>query len=370
MSERQRTGRIVRTSVIGIAANIALSAMKAVIGLSTGGVAFVSDAVNNLTDALSSVITLIGAKLAAKRPDREHPLGHGRIENISSIAISALVVYAGISAGMESVHQIMSPVPPEYDPLSLSLVAVGIAVKVLLSVHFLHVGREVESPALIDSGTDARMDVIISSATLVAALAYGFTGVDAGPWLALAISAFIVWTGVGMIQDTVSELIGRRVPSEVTQSVRESIESFDEVFGAYDLLLHAYGPTTYVASAHIEVSSSMSVGELSELERRIAEHVAAETGVMVVALGTYSHAEDEGAARLRERAYGTALAFAGVIQAHGFSVDEKARILRFDIVVEFGLDSARLCESVTEAVQEACPGYSAEILVDADLSDL
>lgn len=371
MEDQQRTGTIVQTSIIGIVANIALSVMKAVVGLSTGAVAIVSDSVNNLTDALSSVITLIGARLAAKGPDKEHPLGHGRIEHISSVAISMLVVYAGLSAGHEAILRLLNPSPPEYDMLSLVLVAAGILVKVLLSAHFLRVGRRIESPALVDSGTDARMDVAISSATLVAAAAAAPTGFDAGPWLAVAISAFIVWTGVGMLRETLSELIGRRVPASVTQEVRESIESFDEVFGAYDLLLHAYGPTTYVASAHIEVPESMSVGDLSDLERRIAERVHEDTGVLVVALGTYAHAEDEETARLRERAYAAACAFDGVLQTHGFSVDQESGTIRFDIVVDFDVpDTDRLRDGVEQVVELACPGHDAEVLVDTDMSDL
>ena len=167
-----RNAEIVKTSFIGIAVNVLLAGFKFTIGLIANSIAITLDAVNNLSDALSSVITIIGAKLASKRPDKQHPFGHGRAEYLSAAIIAVIVLYAGVTAMVESVKKIISPETPDYSTVTLVIVAVAVAVKFLLGGYFIRRGKKIASDSLIMSGKDARLDSLVSLATLVAALIF------------------------------------------------------------------------------------------------------------------------------------------------------------------------------------------------------
>ena len=170
MQNEERSKVIVRTSIIGIIANVFLAAVKAVIGLAANSIAIVLDAVNNLSDALSSVITIIGAKIAGKKPDRKHPLGHGRVEYLSAMIVAAIVLYAGITSLIESVKKIIHPVTPDYSPVSLVIIAIAVVVKIVLGRYVKAQGEKVGSGSLIASGADAQFDAILSASVLASAL--------------------------------------------------------------------------------------------------------------------------------------------------------------------------------------------------------
>ena len=207
-SERQRI--IVRTSLFGIGANLLLAAMKAVVGLLSHSIAVVLDAVNNLSDALSSVITIVGAKLSAKRPNKKHPLGYGRIEYISAMLVSALVLYAGITALVESVKKIIAPEKAEYSLLSLLLIAAAVAAKLLLGRYVKAQGKKADSDALIASGSDASFDAILSGSVLLCAILYKATGLSLEAYVGVLIAVFIIRSGVEMMLGTLDDLLGAR----------------------------------------------------------------------------------------------------------------------------------------------------------------
>ena len=188
-AEREKV--IVRTSVIGIVVNILLAGFKAFVGILSNSVAVVMDAVNNLSDALSSVITIIGTRLAGKKPDKKHPLGYGRIEYLSAMIISVIVLYAGVTSLVESVKKIIHPETPDYSAVSLLIIAVAVGAKIFLGQFVKKQGEKVKSDSLIASGSDALFDSIISASTLVAALIYLFAGVSLEAWLGTVISVFI-----------------------------------------------------------------------------------------------------------------------------------------------------------------------------------
>ena len=252
-AESSRGRVIVRTSVIGILANVLLAAFKAFVGLVSGSIAIVLDAVNNISDAASSLITIIGTKLAGKSPDKKHPFGYGRIEYLSAMVISVLVLYAGITSFIESVKAIINPVKPDYTAVSLVIVAVGVAVKILLGRYVKSVGRRVNSDSLINSGEDATLDSIISAATLVAAAIYLLFNVSLEAYLGAVIAAIIIKSGVEMLRDTLSKILGERTDATLAREIKKTITSYPEVSGAYDLIMHNYGPDSYNGSVHIEV---------------------------------------------------------------------------------------------------------------------
>ncbi len=368
----ERDKKIIQTSIIGIGANVLLAAFKAVIGLASNSVAIVLDAVNNLSDAMSSLITIIGTKLAAKEPDRAHPLGYGRIEYLSAMIIAAIVLYAGITALVESVKKIIDPATPDYSTVALIIVAAAVLVKILLGRYVKSVGEKVNSDSLIASGKDALFDAILSFSTLVAAVIYIVWHVRLEAWLGAIIALFIIKAGLEMLRDTISEILGERTGAETASAIRKTIRSFPEVKGVYDLILHNYGPDRLVGSVHIEVPEDMTARQLDELQRRITAKVLEEHGIPLTGISVYSvNTHDPQAMQVRQQITSMALNEPYILQVHGFYMEEEPASLRFDIVVDFDApDKKAVCQKLTDKVKEAYPGYDVKITLDYDLADL
>lgn len=367
----QRDQIIVRTSVIGILANVFLAAFKAVVGVVSGSIAITLDAVNNLSDALSSVITIIGAKLAGKKPDKKHPYGYGRIEYISAVLISVIVLYAGVTSLVESVKKIIHPEQPEYTPVGLAIIAVAVVVKILLGRYVKGVGEKVNSDSLIASGKDAMLDSVISASTLVAAGIYLATRVSLEAWLGAVISVVIIKSGIGMLSDSLSDILGERAESGLSKGIKQAICAFDEVHGAYDLLLHSYGPDRLLGSVHIEVPDTMTVDRLDRLERDIAQKVYSEFGVILTGVSVYSmNTRDDAAARLQQDIRRTVMAHDHVLQMHGFYLDEATKTIRFDVIIDFAApDRVGEYRRIVEALERQYPGYTFAVALDVDASD-
>ena len=362
---------IVRTSVIGILANALLAGFKAFVGIITGSIAVTLDAVNNLSDALSSIITIIGTKIAGKRPDKKHPLGHGRAEYLTAAIISVIVLYAGVTSLGESIKKIIHPETPEYTTASLIIIAAAVVVKIVLGRYVKGVGERVQSDALIASGTDATLDSVISAATLVAAGIFLFFGLSLEVWLGAIISLVIIKSGLEMLRDAISTILGERVESDLSRGVKEIVSSFEPVSGAYDLLLHNYGPDKMLGSVHIEVPDTITAGELDALEREIVEKVMSETGVILTGISVYSvNTSDDAAAQLHAGVRRIVMEQPYVLQMHGFYLDDAAKTVQFDVVIDFAApDMEAAHQQVVRAVETAYPDYTFRIAMDQDLSD-
>ena len=367
---REKT--VIRTSIIGILANVFLAAFKAFVGLSANSIAIVMDAVNNLSDAASSVITIVGTKLAGKEPDKKHPFGYGRVEYLSAMLISGLVLYAGVTAFVESVKKIIYPDVPDYSAAALVIVAVAVVVKVLLGRYVKRVGERVNSDSLVNSGEDATLDSIISASTLAAAAVYLIFGVSLEAWLGAVIAAVIIKSGVGMLRETLSKLLGEPADVQLVRDIKRTVTDFPEVSGAYDLVLHDYGPDAHNGSIHIEVPDSLSASELDKLIRKISETVYRKHRVILTAVGVYSYnTTDPEAVAARERVRELALSEPGVLQMHGFYLDHTERTLRFDGVVSFDAEDRRaVWRAVREKAQAAYPDYQIQIAMDTDFNGL
>ena len=367
-SARQKL--IVCTSLVGVLVNVLLAGMKAAVGLLANSIAVVLDAVNNLSDALSSVITIVGAKLSAKRPDKKHPLGYGRIEYFSALIVAALVLYAGITALVESVKKIITPETPDYSLLSLILIGAAVAAKILLGRYVTAKGKKADSDALIASGSDASFDAILSGSVLLCAILFKTTGLSLEPYVGAIISLFILKSGIEMIRDTLDDLLGARIDPELSHQIKALICQEEGVRGAFDLLLNNYGPGRNYATVHIEVADSSTAAQIDRMTRSIQKRVFTETGVIVTGVGVYSYntANDESAA-LQKRVTQAVLAHEGTLQVHGFYLDPETKELRLDVVFSFDADSRRLLEEITAEVQAMAPDYSVVIAPDVDLSD-
>lgn len=259
---------IIKTSLIGIGANVALAAFKAFVGVLSHSIAIVLDAVNNLSDAGSSAITIAGTKLAAKPADKKHPWGHGRVEYLTAMVISVIILYAGVTSLIESIKKIISPATPDYSAPSLIIVGVAVVVKIALGRFVKSTGEKVNSDSLVNSGQDALNDSIISAATLLTALVFIFTGLRLEAVTGAIISVVIIKSGYDMLKDTISEILGERISADTARQVTEVINSFPEVGGSYDLILHDYGPESINGSVHVEIDSSMKASEIDLLQEK------------------------------------------------------------------------------------------------------
>ena len=366
-----RDQKIIKTSIIGIVANVFLAAFKAAIGLLSHSVAVILDAVNNLSDALSSLITIIGTKLAGKEPDKKHPLGYGRVEYLSATVISVIVLYAGITAFVESVKKILHPETPDYSPIALIIIAVAVAVKITLGLYVKKTGNEVDSDALVASGKDAMFDSVISASTLVAAIIYIASGISLEAWLGAIIAIVIIKSGFEMLRDTVSEILGERVDPEIARSVKETVASFPEVQGAYDLTIHNYGPDKLIGSVHIAVPDTMTAKEIDILERNIVQKVYLENRVGMTGISVYSvNTQDDHAGKMEKQVMSFFADDPNVLEVHAFYVDEAARTMKFDLVLSFDIkDRYAFCTDTARKMQELFPDYTIQITPDFDISD-
>ena len=366
-----REKEIIRTSIIGILANVFLAAFKAVVGLTSNSIAIVMDAVNNISDAASSVITIIGTKLAGKEPDRKHPFGYGRIEYLSAMIISLLVLYAGVTAFVESVRKIIRPDTPDYSTAALVIVAVAVVVKIILGRYVKHTGEKVHSDSLINSGEDATLDSVISASTLVAAAIWLIFHVSLEAWLGAIISLVIIKSGIGMLRDALSQILGQRADAQLARDIKSTIGGHSEIRGIYDLILNDYGPDTYHGSVHIEVADTMTADILDQLIRKVTEEVYQKHGVLLTAIGIYAiNTRDPEAVVAREQVQEIVSGFPEILQMHGFYLNQAAKIIRFDIVVSFDAeDRNAVYQKICERVQEAFPDYRLQIIQDTDFSE-
>ena len=366
-----RSRGIVITSIVGIVANVLLAGFKATVGLLSNSIAIVLDAVNNLSDAASSIITIVGTKLAGKAPDRKHPFGYGRIEYLTNIIIAVIVLWAGITSLQESVTRIIHPETASYDTLTLVIVAVAVAAKIALGLFTKHRGTVLNSGSLVASGTDALMDSVISAATLVAAFIYILAGVSLEAWLGAIIAIVIIKAGVDMLHEVLSRIIGERADAETSQAVKETVRGVPGVLGAYDLVLDDYGPDQLQGSVHVEVPESTNAIAIDTLTRQIQQKVYAQTGVILHTVGVYSTNENSPTAA-QMRAYALQLAEGDdyVTELHGFFVDEENRHVRLDAVVDFrALNRHAVVDRMQAALQRRYPDYAFHITMDSDISD-
>lgn len=366
-----REKEIIKVSIIGIIANIFLAAFKAVIGTLTNSIAITLDAVNNLSDVLSSIITIIGTRIAGRKPDKKHPLGHGRVEYLSAGLIAIIVLYAGITSLVESVKKILNPSEPEYTNIALIIVAVAVVVKLVLGSYVKSKGKKLNSDSLVASGEDARLDAIISASTVVAALIYIFWGVSLESYLAALISLVIIKAGYEMISETLSEIIGERIDKDVIDELKQTIMEFEDVYGVYDVVLHNYGPDTLIGSLHIEVLDTYTAGQLDELERHLMKAAYDKNNIILAGISVYArNSKDDRAKQDFEKVRHLVMSHKYVLQMHGFYINYDEKIMNFDIILDF--DSPNRNEEymhILSDVQEAFPDFAIGITLDLDVSD-
>lgn len=375
--ERERV--IVRTSIIGILSNIVLVIFKALVGFAAGSIAIILDAVNNLTDVLSSVITIVGTKLANRAPDKGHPVGHGRMEYLTTMVVAVIILYAGVTAMMESVKKILHPAAASYSVVTLLVLVGAVIVKLFLGTYVRRKGRAVGSGALEGSGLDALYDAIISSSVLATALLYMATGISLEAWIGVVIALFILKSGLSMIGEAVNAMMGEavnammgaRVSGKLSKAIKATIAEEPGVMGAYDLFLNDYGPGNYYGSVHVEVPETTTAEEIDVMSHRIQDRVLKKHGVVITTVGVYAYnTTNPASVEMRENVRKLVMAHKGVIQMHGFYANAEEKKIHFDVIISFNIkDRESLRQHIVNDVQKRYPGWAVYTNLDIDMSD-
>lgn len=365
-----RSQKIIRTSIIGIIANVLLAAFKAVVGILASSVAIVMDAVNNLSDALSSVITIIGTKLSERPADREHPFGFGRIEYFSAIIISVIVLSAGITSLIESVKKIFDPTEPSYTTVTLMVIVVAIIVKLMLGQYVKRQGQQLKSDALIASGSDALFDAVITLATLVSAGIMLLWQVSLDGILGALISVVIIKAGIEMLASPVNELLGARISQDLLHDIRQEVSAFEGVHGVFDIILHNYGPNVLIGSLHVNINDTMSAHEIHGLTRSISEQMFARHGI-IMTVGVYAVATgDNRRAALQSQVMQALAKHKEIVQVHGFYYFEKEHRISVDVVPDISVhDEAALSSQLANEIKALVPEEEVTIVIDHNYSE-
>lgn len=366
--EMDRARQIIHVGFVGIAVNAILALAKIIIGQIVNSAAIVSDGLNNFTDGLSSVVTIIGTKLAGRRPDREHPFGHGRIEYITTGAVGLIIIVTGALSLVDSIEKIITPEDTRYDTASLLIVAGAILVKIFLGRYTQKRGTGLKAEALVGAGKDALFDAAASSTILVGmAVSYLFhISIDA--WLGAFIALLIIKAGVDVLRDALDDIQGRRIPEETADRLKTAIGAFPDVEGVYDLILDRYGPDQVLGSVHIQVPDQMTARQIDALSRDISALLYTQYGI-IMTVGIYANNTDDPTAQQIRRQVEAILAHEPyILQMHGFYVNEVRRQISLDIVVDFdaGDKKESIRSSVQRAVQKENPGYTVSINLDTD----
>ena len=368
VSEREK--QIVKVSVIGIVTNVCLAGFKAIIGLLSNSIAIVLDAVNNLSDVISSVITIVGAKLSSKSPNKEHPYGYGRVEYLTTVVIAVIVLWAGAASLKASIVEIVTPETPSYSAVSLVIVGVAVVVKIVLGLFVKARGRALHADSLVASGQDALMDSIISASTLSAAFIYIIFGLSLEAWLGAIISLFILKAGFEIIKDATGKLLGRRVEGAFIKEIKQTICEIDGVHGAYDLILHDYGPDQLSGSVDIEVDDTVSAKQIACITHAIQDAVYEKHQVIIHTVGIYSVNTDEETLKLETDIYKLISKHEHVLQCHGFYKNPETNVITLDVVISFEAgDRQAELQKIKEELSGVYSEYQFVLTLDSDMSD-
>ncbi|MBR0430832.1 cation transporter [Candidatus Saccharibacteria bacterium] len=367
----KRESTVVKTSIISILANLILVGFKAFIGFMANSIAIISDAINNLSDALSSIITIIGTKLAGKAPNKKHPYGYGRIEYITSFVVSAIVLYAGFTALIESTKKIISPETPDYTATTLIILTAGIIIKFALGLYVKKTGQKVHSDSLVASGIDAFNDAILSISVLISTIVYMVFHISLEAYVGVLVSLYIIKAGVELIKKSVDNVLGVRVESKLVKSIKNEILKEEKIQGVFDLILNDYGPDKYLGSVHIEVPDTLSVADIDKISRNITKNIMKKYGVILHTVGVYSiNTKDENIIKIKNQIHDIVFSHQGILEMHGFYYDENDKIISLDIIIDFAIKNREeLYKQIYDEIKSNFPGYALNITLDIDAND-
>ncbi len=366
MDERAKYGRL--SGTIGIACNIVLAIAKLVIGIISGMVSIIADSINNFSDCASSIISLVGFKLAAKPADDEHPFGHARYEYISGLAVAVLVLIAGFELLKASVEKIIHPTEVEFSIALFIVLIISILVKAGMAVFNYRIGKKIKSSVILATAADSRNDVLTTSAVLIAALISYFANINLDGPMGVIVALFILWSGIGLIKDAIAPLLGETPDEELVKEIEAKIMSYEGVLGTHDLMVHDYGPGRRFASVHVEVPAERNVLECHEIIDKIEEDFHRERDLHLVIHYDPIVTADEKVGELRNYLKNQVLEIDSSLSIHDLRIvpGEKNTNVIFDCVIPYSceVDESKVIEEINKRLHAKYPDHTAVVKID------
>ena len=325
--------------IVGIISNLLLCAMKMLVGFFSGSIAIVADAVNNLADASSSVITLAGFKLASLPEDEEHPYGHARIEYIAGVVVSLIIIIVGVELGKSSFDKILHPEPLEFSIYVVIVLLLAICIKIWQALFNISAGKKINSVTLIATGADSRNDVIATTAVLISIVAGYIFNVHIDGYIGILVALFIIWSGINLVRETISPLLGEAPDPELVKEIEDITLNYDGVIGIHDLVVHNYGPGKIFASLHIEVDASEDVMGSHDLIDNIEHRLQKDLNINITVHMDPVKTDDPNRAPLSDLIRETISGLPGVLSFHDlrFVAGRTHTNVIFDVVVPYSL---------------------------------
>ena len=363
-----RKGYGILCGAVGIGLNILLFAGKFFAGTIAGSIAITADAFNNLSDAGSSFVTLLGFQLAGQKPDSDHPFGHGRIEYLSGLAVSMLIILMGFELAKSSLDKILHPAPVDSSWLVIAILCVSICVKLYMAFYNRSLGKKLNAPAMLATAADSLSDSIATTAVLIATLVGRFSGLMIDGWCGILVAAFILWSGFNAAKDTVNPLLGTPPTHEFVDQIKNLVMAHPAIIGIHDLIVHDYGPGRVMISLHAEVSASENVldlhDEIDNVESELREKLGCEAVIHMDPIVT-----DDGVTKeTRERVAALVHCIDDEISIHDFRMvagPSHTNVI-FDAVVPYGfrLTDSEVEEKIKSAVRTLDGNYFAVVKVE------
>ena len=364
-----RTAYGVLASGVGIACNVLLSLAKMMVGMLLHSVSVMADAFNNLSDAGSSIIGLVGVKMAEKPADEDHPFGHGRIEYVAALIVAFLVIEVGFTFFKDSISKIRHPEELRFQMVSIVILGMSILVKLWLGMFNKKLGKKIDSQVMMATAADSLGDVIATAATVVSILFWKVTGINIDGFVGLGVSLVVMWAGIGIARDTLEPLIGEATIPEDYRRIKKFVEKYDGIMGSHDLIVHNYGPGRSMASIHAEVPNNVSIEVSHEIIDRIERDAAKELGIFLVIHMDPLETEDQTVLKVRKKTEKAVEELDSRCSIHDFRMvkGEDQMNLIFDLVVPREYSEKKgdeLMIRVIERMQEIDKRYQCVITLE------
>ena len=366
LDKNTREGVVSATSILSIIVNISVALLKVVVGVLAASIAIISEGVNNATDALSSLLTLIGIKLANRKPNKEHPFGYGRMEYITNLAISTIIIHSGAYTLGDSLKKLIHPEELNTTLVSIILVAVSAVIKYVLGTYTIAQGKKVKSETLEAVGMDCRNDSFVSLVTIGVSAVYVFFNKNIDAYAGVFTSYLILKAGYEIISKTISELLGQPADEKLARELYHEIRETDGVINAVDMMLHNYGPDLYTGSVNVEVDHKMTAGQIFEFLRVLQGKIYEKFNVAMV-FGIYAVDNDSKANKtLRKHIAAFAVDNPHIKSYHAVYSDPKANIIYCDIVVDYDADRKKVYEDFADYLKELYPDKKIQVNLDTE----
>ena len=371
--EKTRNAYVYLGSIVGIICNLILSIVKIAVGVISGSVSVMADGFNNLSDMASSVITMVGIKLANRPADKEHPFGHGRMEYLSALIVAFMVMLVGVQFIKSSLDRIMNPLPITFELIPFILLLLSLLIKLWLSRFNKYVGEKINSSALKAASVDALGDVFTSSCVLISFVAAKFTTLPIDGYVGLIVSVAILYAGYSLVKDTISPLIGEAPDEELVKAIKQGVLSYDNIIGVHDLIIHNYGVGKCMASIHAEIPSNIDLITIHDIIDTAEREISEKLNIYLVIHMDPMCIHDEKVKDVKRDVQKTLMKFNCIKSMHDFRITEGEN--KINIIFDIEVDAhnhdintndkeEKLKNHITEEIRKLNPLYDCVITVD------